>query len=287
MCTFANLKAVMRDAVTEILEFLTNYFDQDFHSYSKFLTEKRIAERAGQLSLTLSAYRQLLDEDPLEPASLARMLRVRFSSFFRDPLQFELLGSLVVPALLQNCRTGLFRGWSAACAGGEEAYSLAIVVDEALERCDAKPQVQIFATDIAEDALDQARLGSYLPDSLGGVTLKRVGTYFTHRNPWYQVVEKVRGMVTCSRYDLLDQRTYVPPESLFGGFDLVSCRNFLMYLDAQAYCRVFDNLFRALNPEGVLLLGNAETVPERYAPYLERVADFGNLYRKRSPQRRV
>lgn len=277
----------MRDAVTEILEFLTNYFDQDFHSYSKFLTEKRIAERAGQLSLTLAAYRRFLAEDPLEPASLARMLRVRFSSFFRDPLQFELLGSLVVPALLHNCRTGLFRGWSAACAGGEEAYSLAIVVDEALERCDAKPQVQIFATDIAEDALDQARLGSYLPDSLGGVTLKRVGTYFAHRNPGYQVVEKVRGMVTFSRYDLLDRRTYVPPESLFGGFDLVSCRNFLMYLDAKAYCRVFDNLFRALNPEGALLLGNAETVPERYAPYLERVADFGNLYRKRSPQRRV
>lgn len=272
----------MDHAATDILAFLTSHFGEDFQSYSQTLAEKRIAERAAQLSLGIPAYGLLLRVDPDEPPFLARMLRVRFSTFFRDQLQFELLGSVLIPAMLYDSRKGLIRVWSAACASGEEAYSLAIIFDEALQLADSKPRVQIFATDVAEDALEAARLGRYLPDSLAGATLKRIGKYFTPRKPGYQVTEAIRHMVTFSRHDLLDLRTYVPPESLFGGFDLVLCRNFLMYLDPEAYCRVFDNLFRALNPQGVLLLGNAEGVPERYAPYLEKVVEFGNLYRKKS-----
>ena len=272
----------MDNAVAEILAFLSGHFGEDFQAYSKKLAKKRIAERSAQFHLGLQAYAGFLREDPVEPAALARMLRIRFSCFFRDPLQFELLGSVVIPVLLHDCRKGLFRVWSAACASGEEAYSLAIVLDEALRLSEAKPKVQIFATDIAEEALAEARLGRYLPESLAEVSLGRVGRYFSARKPGYQVAEKLRDMVTYSRHDLLDPRTYVPPESLFGGFDLVLCRNFLMYLDREGYARVFDNLFRALNPGGILLLGNAEAVPGRYLPYLEKVLDFGNLYRKKA-----
>ena len=272
----------MDDAVAEILAYLSRHIGEDFQSYSKTMAKKRVAERAGQLSLGMSAYLRLLRAEPAEPATLARMLRIRFSSFFRDPLQFELLASVVVPGQLRACRKELFRVWSAACACGEEAYSLAMILDEALPLVEAKPLVQSFATDIAEDALEAARRGRYLPDSLQGASLGRLGKYFVLCSPGYRVTDKIRGMVTFSRHDLLDPRTYVPPESLFGGFDLILCRNFLMYLDADAYRRVFDKLFRALNPGGVLLLGNAETVPERYAPYLAKVADFGNLHRKKS-----
>ena len=268
-------------AIADILEFLGRHFGEDFHSYLQTMAEKRILERAARLGLAdLGAYRRLLDADPAEPALLARMLRVRFSSFFRDPLQFELLAQVVIPAMLNDCRRGLFRVWSAACAGGEEPYSLAMVIDEARTLLDKKPCVQIFATDIAEDALDEARLAHYQPQSVEGSTLKRLDRYFRAEKSGYLVLEEVRGMVTFSRHDLLDPKTFAPPESLFGGFDLVSCRNFLMYLDPQAYCRVFDKLFRALNPDGVLLLGKAETVPARYAPHLEKVVDFGNMYRK-------
>jgi chemotaxis protein methyltransferase CheR len=268
--------------VADILAFLSEHFDEDFLSYSEALATKRLEERAAQLSLSdLSEYRRFLSADLVEPDLLARMLRIRFSSFFRDQLQFELLASVIVPPLLQGSRRPQFRGWSAACACGEEAYSLAIVLEEALQGIGQKGKVQIFATDIAEDALEEGRLGSYLPDRLGGVTLKRLGNYFIPGKLGYQVVEELRDVVTFSRYDLLDRKTYVPPESLFGGFDLVLCRNFLMYLDVEAYSRVFDKLFRALNSGGVLMLGKAERVPERYAPYLDRVVEFGNMYRKK------
>lgn len=278
----------MRDAVAEILEFLTGHFGEDFQSYSHSLTEKRVVERVAQLRLPdIEQYRRLLHEDPAEPAFLARMLRIRFSSFFRDPLQFELLGSQVIPSmLLKRTGNGFFRAWSAACAGGEEACSLAIIIDETMQLLDSETRVQIFATDIAEDALAEARTGRYLPGSLGGATLQRISNYFTFDKPAYRISARILGMVTYSRHDLLDPHTYVPPESLFGGFDLISCRNFLMYLDPEGYLRVFDNLFRALNPDGVLLLGKAESVPERYAPHLERMFDCGNLYRKKALHRR-
>lgn len=272
----------MSETVAEILTFLTDHFGEDFQSYSLSLGEKRIAERVTQLRLpSTAAYRDVLRDDPAEPAFLARMLRIRFSSFFRDPLQFELLRSQVIPAmLLQFPPGGLLRAWSAACAGGEEACSLAIIIDEVLQLVEVRPKVQMFATDIADDALEQARGGFYGAGALGGVTLRRLNNYFAPDGNGYRICERIVSTISYCRHDLLDPTTYAPPESLFGGFDLVSCRNFLMYLDPQAYLRVFDNLFRALNPGGVLLLGKAETVPERYHQHLTRIFECGNLYRK-------
>ncbi|QWV95160.1 protein-glutamate O-methyltransferase CheR [Geomonas oryzisoli] len=272
----------MGEPAVEILSFLTDHFGEDFQSYSQSLAEKRIAERMKQLRFTaLAEYREFLKADPDEPAYLSRMLRIRFSSFFRDPLQFELLKSQVISSLLPvSTQGGFLRAWSAACAGGEEACSLAIIIDETLQLLDVYPKVQIFATDVAEDALEEGRAGYYGAGSLGGVTLQQLKAYFTPDGSGYRILPRIQSMISYGRHDLLDPHTYAPPESLFGGFDLISCRNFLMYLDPQAYLRVFDNLFRALNPGGVLFLGKAESVPERYHKHLVRIFECGNLYRK-------
>ncbi|WP_026840390.1 CheR family methyltransferase [Citrifermentans bremense] len=277
----------MSETVAEILRLLTEHFGEDFQHYSLTLAAKRIAERVVQLRLPeVAAYYRYLNDNPSEPSFLARMLRIRFSSFFRDTLQFELLGSVIIPSMLPGNTNGFFRAWSAACAGGEEACTLAIIIDEAMQLLGLKTRVQIFATDIAEDALAEAEYGRYSTAAVAGVTLKRLNKYFIYDRTGYQISPRIKEMITYSRHDLLDPNTYAPPESLFGGFDLVSCRNFLMYLDPPGYLRVFDNLFRALNPDGVLLLGKAETVPDRYEPYLERMFDCGNLFRKRQMVRR-
>ena len=273
--------------VSEILGFLTDHFGEDFQSYSRSLAEKRVAERVQQLRLPgVAEYRQFLQYDPAEPSYLSRMLRIRFSSFFRDPPQFELLRSQIMSTLLPApSQGGFLRAWSAACAGGEEACSLAIIIDESLRLLDVRPKVQIFATDVAEDALEEGRAGYYGAGSLGVVTLQQLTTYFTPVGSGYRIDPELLAMISYCRHDLLDPTTFAPPESLFGGFDLICCRNFLMYLDPQAYLRVFDNLFRALNPGGVLLLGKAEAVPERYHQRLVRIYDCGNLYRKQQTGR--
>ncbi|MBJ6751101.1 CheR family methyltransferase [Geomonas anaerohicana] len=277
----------MGETVAEILGVLTDYFGEDFQSYSQSLAEKRVAERIKQLRLPgLEQYYRLLQTDPGEPAHLSRMLRIRFSSFFRDPLQFELLRTQIMSSLLPaSSQGGFLRAWSAACAAGEEACSLAIIIDETVQLLDVRPTVQIFATDVAEDALEEGRAGYYGRGSLAGVTLKQLDTYFKADGNGYRIDPKLLSMISYCRHDLLDPHTFAPPESLFGGFDLICCRNFLMYLDPQAYLRVFDNLFRALNPGGVLLLGKAETVPERYHQHLVRLYEFGNLYRKQQAGR--
>ena len=118
---------------------------------------------------------------------------------------------------------------------------------------------RIFATDIAEDALEEATLGLYLPEKLEQVTLGRLESNFTREHNRYRISAAIRENVHFSRYDMLDTRTYVPPECLFGNFDLILCRNFVMYLDAIAAEQVFDKLYKALAPHGVLMLGTAET----------------------------
>ena len=274
------LETCLRVTVAEILRFLSLHFGEDFHSYSQSLVEKRVAERMAQLKLhDVDAYLSLLESDPAEPQCLARMLRIRFSSFFRDPLQFELLRCLVLPAMLPKGGP-YFRAWCAACAEGEEACSLAMILDETARLLDLKTKVQIFATDIAEDALEDARSGRYVRRSMDGVTLQRLDAYFVPDGNGYRISPGILSMINYCRHDLLDPHTYAPAESLFGGFDLVSCRNFLMYLDPEGYLKVFDNLFRALNEGGVLLLGKAEAVPERYCDRLEPLFEGGNLYRK-------
>lgn len=275
----------MRETVAEIIQFLTLHFGEDFRSYAQGLVERRILERMAQLRLSdAAAYLNLLRSDPEEPCRLVRMLRIRFSSFFRDPLQFELLRSHVIPPMLLQ-GNGYFRTWSAACAGGEEACSLAIVIDDTAKLLNLQAKPQIFATDIAEDALEEGRRGRYGAGSLGGVPLQHLNTYFTPDGGGYRIDPAILSMITYSRHDLLDPHTYAPPESLFGGFDLIACRNFLMYLDPDGYLKVFDNLFRALNQGGVLMLGKAESVPGRYLPHLERIFDCGNLYRKKQAGR--
>lgn len=276
----------MRDIAIDILQFLSDSLGENFTSYSHAVAEKTVRERSAQLALNdISSYFQLVCSDPIEASCFARMLRVRYSVFFRDALQFELLGSVILPSMLGSCPNGAFRVWSAACAGGEETYSLAILLDELLQLLETRPQVQLFGTDIAEDALKEADTGIYSPDRLDAVTMKRIKNYFIAQHDRYRVTEEIRQMTTFSRHDLLSRRTYAPPESIFGGFDVILCRNFLMYLDARAYSQVCDNLFRALNPGGILMLGSVETLPERYAASFETIFEFGHMYRKKSVNR--
>lgn len=272
----------MNTIVASIVMFLSETLGENFSSYSEAVTEKIVFERTAQLKLgDIGSYHQLVCSNPAEAACLVRMLRVRYSVFFRDLLQFKFLSTALLPSMLKSCHSRPFRVWSAACAAGEEIYSLAILLDELLQHYEIRPNIQLFGSDIAEDALDEARQGVYPPERLGDVTLSRIRSYFSVQDHRYQIVDSIRQMVCFSKHDLLNQQTYVPPESIFGGFDLVLCRNFLMYLEAEAYTQVCDNLYRALKPGGILMLGCAEKVPEKYEDNFENIFEFGQFYRKR------
>lgn len=271
----------MPDPIERILTFLSSHSGQDFFSYSRPLVERRVAERLSQLGhVDAAGYCEQLISDEGEAGVLARMLLVRYSRFFRHPLQFHLLRDVLLPPCLVESDAGMYKVWSAASAAGEEAFSLAIILDEAARSAERCRPVTIFATDIAEDALQEGRRAHYPAVRLEEVSLGRLKTYFIADDGGYRVCDELRRMVSFSRHNMLDRRTFAPPESIFGGFDLILCRNFMMYLSEEAYGPVFDKLFRALKPEGILMLGRAETVPEAYRSVMDRLYDFGGLYRK-------
>lgn len=269
----------------KVLDAMTSGLGEDFNSYSASVAHRVILGRLTELRMEAGPeYLAALAGDGNEQRLLGRLLRVRYSTFFRDPLQFELLRRVVIPGMLTvtpRRGTGALRVWSAACAGGEEPYSLAILLAELEGGQTPGMRYHIFASDIAEDGIAEANAGIYSPDKLGQVTLERLANWFSPEGGRYRVVPGLRDRITFSRHDMLDARTCVPPDCVFGGFDLVLCRNFLMYLDPVPRERLFDQLYRAVVPGGLLMLGTAEAPPERYAGFWERLFDFGCLYRRK------
>lgn len=211
-------------------------------------------------------------------------LTVNVSRFFRNPLTFAFLGNYLLPRIIaeksQSRNPGL-RIWSAGCAAGEEPYSLAILVREILEKSESKPDVDIFATDISPGVLDRAAAGSYTPDQLREMPHGLVVKYFTQTDDRFILEPAIKKMVRFSRYDMMDTKTYVPPESVFGHFDLVSCRNLIIYFEPDRREIIFDKLYRALSPGGCLVLGKAERLPPRLESRFSLDTDFCHVYRQR------
>ncbi len=209
-------------------------------------------------------YLHRLRTDPLEPARLVEDLLIRFSAFFRNPLVFETLAAQVLPRIIEDRRQSRdLRIWSAGCGAGEEAYSMAILVYEALRREPADWSPLIFATDISVEGLRAAKTACYSRESLHQTKLKFIDRYFTGRAEGLELAAHIRDMVRFSNEDLLSMSRFAPADSVFGGFDLVLCRNVLMYYRPDCQCQVMGKILRALRPGGCLVLGDCEAAAAR------------------------
>ncbi len=244
----------------------------DFTHYKTGTLQRRIDQRISLLPLArrdLGAYLSLLQTDRAELERLAQDLLINVTSFFRDPEVFDLLATETIPALIRG-HTGPqpIRIWIAGCSSGQEAYSIAMLIDAALETA-AKPcDVQIFASDVDAGALAEAREGVYLDTS--GVGAARLERYFTRDGAGFRVKPRLRAAITFAQHDMLED----PP---FARLDLISCRNLMIYLAPAAQDRLLESFHFALVPGGKLLLGKAETAG---APNLrfQAVSDSARLF---------
>lgn len=221
----------------------------------------------------LDAYVARLAADPHEVDLLYRDLLIGVTQFFRDAEAFERLAALL-PALLHALPPGEeLRAWVAGCASGEEAYSIAILVREALDQIGQARPVKIFATDVHREALRLATAGVYDEASLTSVSPARRARFFTaHGSTHYQVTPELRAMVVFAPHDVLQD---VP----FNKLDLVSCRNLLIYLQPPAQRHVIEVLQFGLRPHGLLFLGASESLAD-LAGGLEVVDSHWKLFRK-------
>lgn len=226
----------------------------DFTQYKTTTIGRRISRRMVLLKLrTLGDYARVLREHPEEAKSLSEDLLINVTSFFRDPKTFDALRKRVLPVILnERTKDQKIRVWVAGCASGEEAYSLAICLAEALGPKADAGRVTIFATDISERSIAKARKGVYGRNIRDDVTPERLKRFFIKEGDSYKISKQLREMCVFSVQNAFSD----PP---FSNLDLISCRNTLIYLQSVLQRSVFHKFHYALKPNGFLLLGSAES----------------------------
>jgi chemotaxis methyl-accepting protein methylase/signal transduction histidine kinase len=240
----------------------------DFSHYRPTTLARRIERRRVIAGCnTLQAYLELLTESDKERAALRIDMLINVTGFFRDPQAWAHLEQQIIPRLIaQAAESAELRIWVTACSSGEEAYSVAMLVQEALDVAGKSLDVKVFATDIDETALQKAATGVYPEGVIEDVTPQRVKRFFKKKGQSYQVVRQLREMMIFASHNL----TRNPP---FTRMHLITCRNLLIYLQPQLQQQVLSALHFALQPKGVLFLGSVETLGD-----LE--PEFGTLHQK-------
>jgi two-component system CheB/CheR fusion protein len=243
------------EGLSSIVALLRARRKHDFRGYKTGTLRRRIDRRMGLQQIgSVSTYLEFLRGNPEEVDALVKDLLITVTSFFRDAPAFEELAAKVLAPLARakDIETPI-RIWVPGCATGEEAYSIAILMAEQLELAHSHREVQIFATDVDEDALQVARAAVY-PESIAlDVSPLRLQRFFTQDDHRHRVAKSIREKVTFARQNLISD----PP---FSKLDFISCRNVLIYLEPDVQRTVLTLLHFALNPGGHLFLGSAETI---------------------------
>jgi two-component system CheB/CheR fusion protein len=253
----AALRESMRAQLRRIFNLLEEMSGHDFQGYKENMLLRRIEHRMAVNHLwQVEDYVNLLEENSEERESLFRELLIGVTHFFRDIGAFDALEREVLPKLLKGKRSSdTVRVWVAGCSTGEEVYSLAIVLWEAMQANHVESKVQIFATDIDERALSFARRAVYPENIAADVPPAYLERFFHREDSVYAVNKPIRDMVIFANQDL----TRDPP---FSRLDLISCRNLLIYLGTETQRRLIPMFHYALRPRGYLFLGSAETLNE-------------------------
>jgi two-component system CheB/CheR fusion protein len=249
-------EAQFTDDLRRIIILLRHRTNHDFSNYKKSTIRRRIQRRMTLHGLDrIGDYVRFLQANQVEIDVLFRELLINVTSFFRDPEAFRVLAKRVLPDIVAGKGDDEFvRVWIPGCSTGEEAYSIAILLREAMDAVKRHIRVQIFATDLDVEAVDRARIGRYPEGIAQDVTKERLDRFFTFGDDHYKVNKEVREMVIFAQQNLLQD----PP---FTKLDLLSCRNLLIYLDSGLQVRRVLPLFHySLKPGGILFLGSSESV---------------------------
>ena len=230
----------------------------DFSQYKKSTLGRRIERRMAQHDLTdIDVYIRYCTEHPAELRALFRELLINVTSFFRDPDAFAYLKQETLPQLLAGkAEKGPFRAWVAGCASGEEAYTIAMLLREHMDETHCEVKVQIYATDLDDDAIATARSGCYPSSIVNDLTPERLRRFFIREDAHFRIRKDIREMVVFATQNVIKD----PP---FTHMDLISCRNLLIYLEPKAQATLIATLHWALRPGGTLLLSPSESIGDK------------------------
>jgi chemotaxis protein methyltransferase CheR len=248
--------------LSQFKQLLKQGYGLDISMYAESVLGKSIEKRIQETQCdSFEDYGVYLEHNPEESKTFSASLQIHFSEFFREALTFALLERVIIPELIQKKIANQqkeIRIWSAGCAAGQEAYSIAILLEEMITSTNPGLNYRIFATDRDENVLAAARLGRYPAEALQNVSLKRAQTWFTRQGENYAVQPLLKQHIDFSNFDLLEEERTCPPASIFGDFDLVFCCNLLIYYQPLYRKRILEKFARCLTRGAYLVTGETE-----------------------------
>lgn len=257
----------------------------DFSLYKPSTIRRRIERRQAVHQIdAIDGYLRYLQQTPAEVDALFRDLLIGVTRFFRDPEAFRVLEEQAIPAIFTGKPAGsMIRVWSTGCSTGEEAYSLAILLQERLVKLNQNYKLQVFATDIDRQAIEQARSGIYPASIATDISPARLARFFTAEPGGcsYRIHKSIRDILIFSEQDVIKDPT-------FSRLDLISCRNLLIYMGTELQHKLIPLFHYSLNPGGFLFLGTSET-PGEFAGLFTALDRKAKLFQRKEdscpPQR--
>ena len=265
----------MDGLLNQINDLIRDNVGREFSVYKKSTIVRRIERRMtlNQIN-TLVDYISILKDNPVEVESLFNEVLIGVTHFFRDEDAFKALDEQVVSVLLKDRgEDDPIRVWVTGCSTGEEAYSIAMLLEDGINRSGQRIKVQIFATDIDRRAIDKARNGVYSENIAAELSPDKIEKYFIKEEKLYRVKKAIRGMIVFAEQDTLSD----PP---FSNIDLISCRNLLIYLRPEIQKRLIELFHYSLKAEGFLFLGTAESITSFNELY-EEIDRKQKIFRKK------
>jgi two-component system CheB/CheR fusion protein len=246
-----------KSSLEKINLLLRTYTGNDFSLYKKNTMYRRIERRMNIHKIDkIASYVTFLNENPKEIEILFKELLIGVTSFFRDAAVWEKLKETIIPAIISKLEPGsILRAWVPGCSTGEEAYSLAIVFKEALEKINPHGgfSLQIFATDLDNEAIDIARKGIFPASISEDVSEERLKRFFLKTSDGYFINTEIREKIVFAQHNVIMH----PP---FTKIDILSCRNLLIYMEPELQKKMIGLFYYSLSPTGIMILGSSETL---------------------------
>ena len=245
-----------------VAKLLAQSYGIDVSKYDDSFLTKSIQKRITETQCDSSeAYHNLLEQNKEEATNLLDSLNISYSEFFRNPLTCSVLERIILPSIVlkkKNTNRKEIRIWTAACAGGQEPYSMAMLFEDVKNGDSQKTDYRIFATDHDKSQVNEARKGQYAEDALSCLNLKRVKQWFTRHGEIYTVKQELKKNIDFSVFDLFNEQFSAPPTSIFGDFDVVVCANLLFYYNPVCREKIIKKTGDCLAHGGYLITGETE-----------------------------
>ncbi|MGF6930689.1 chemotaxis methyl-accepting protein methylase [Chitinophaga sp. W2I13] len=274
-------QAMEDKSVIAIIDLIRERLPFDFSEYKPTTILRRIRRRMVYLALDdVAAYYQYLLAHPGEVETLAQSFMISVSAFFRNPEAFEVMAETVLPEIVQRKKEEEeIKIWIAGCATGEEAYTMAILLHEHLEKSGKNIPVKVFATDIDKPALEFAGKGLYGEHIRNELSAERLERYFSREGNGYRIKQQIRKMLIFAQHNVVKNPPYC-------NMDLISCRNLLIYMNISLQKKALSMLHFGLNQKGYLFLGSSEN-PGMLLSYLTEISKKWKIYRNQESARSV